>query len=82
MAQSSSSKPINTFTIGFREDDFNEAKYAKKIANYLGTNHNEVFFGYDSIKDLLDIVPQAYDEPFSDSSQLPTLLLSKITKKR
>lgn len=82
MAQSSSSKPINTFTIGFREDDFNEAKYAKKIANYLGTNHNEVFFGYDSIKDLLDIVPQAYDEPFSDSSQLPTLLLSKITKKK
>ena len=82
LAQQSSYKPINSFTIGFEDNEFNEAQYAKKISNILGTNHNEFYFNYNSITDLVNILPDVYDEPFADSSQLPTLLLSKITKKK
>ena len=82
LSQKQSKNKINSFTIGFLENDFNESIYAKKIANYIGTNHSEVFFSYKEFKDLVDDVLIAYDEPFSDSSQLPTMLLSKITKKK
>ncbi len=82
LSQKQSKNKINSFTIGFLENDFNESIYAKKIANYIGTNHSEVFFSYKEFKDLVDDVLIAYDEPFSDSSQLPTMLLSKVTKKK
>ena len=78
--QNNSSNPIKTFTIGFTEDDFDEAPFAKKIANHIGSDHTE---HYCSIKDTVDIIPnltKMYDEPFADSSQIPTYLLSKITK--
>ena len=82
MAQKNSVKPINSFTIGFDDNQFNEAEYAKKIAKIIGTNHNEVYFSYDNLEKLLNVLPSVYDEPFADSSQLPTLLLSQITKKK
>ncbi len=82
MMQEISSKPIETFTIGFAEKEYDEAKYAKNIANFLGTNHNE---HYMSPKETIDVIPslcRIYDEPFSDSSQIPTSLISKIARKK
>ncbi|MEN9349450.1 MAG: hypothetical protein RL372_428 [Bacteroidota bacterium] len=78
--QSQCSTPINTFTIGFNENSFNEAIYAKEVAKHLGTNHNEI---YVSPQDAMNIIPDLatmYDEPFADSSQLPTYLLSRMAK--
>ena len=82
LAQKNSKKSINSFTIGFKDDQFNEARFAKKVSRILGTNHNEVFFNFKNLDDLIDLIPIVYDEPFADSSQLPTLLLSQITKKK
>lgn len=79
--QDISDKPINTFTIGFHEQNFNEAIYAKKIANHLKTNHTEL---YVSPKDVINIIPKIssiYSEPFADSSQLPTYLVSQLASK-
>lgn len=73
---------LNTFTIGFKEAEFNEADYAKKVAQHLGTNHNEYFCSY---KEALDIIPQLsdyYDEPFADSSAIPTILVSRFAKQQ
>ena len=81
LMQEQSRKKIKTFTIGFSESDYNEAKYAKKISNILGTDHHEF---YVSPKDTIDVIPQipsVYDEPFGDSSQIPTTLISKLTSK-
>ena len=82
LAQKNQKKPINSFTIGFNDSQFNEAEFAKKISKILGTDHNEVFFNFDNLANLIDLIPHVYDEPFADSSQLPTLLLSQITKKK
>ena len=70
-----------TFSIGFKDDIYDESKYAKDIANHLKTEHTEFILNDD---DLLDVIPnlyKVYDEPFSDSSQIPTILLSKLTRK-
>lgn len=78
--QSLSSRKIKTYTIGFSEVEYNEAHAAKSVAGILGTDHTEM---YVSGKDALDCIPRLpdiYDEPFSDSSQIPTYLLSKLTK--
>ena len=80
LMQSKSIKPVKTFTVGFNENDFSEAKYAKKIAKHLGTNHTEL---YVSSKEAMEVIPKIstiYDEPFSDSSQIPTYLVSQLTK--
>lgn len=83
VAQSHTNTPINTFTIGFNEEGYkNEAPFAKKIANHLGTNHHEL---YVAEKDVLDLIPKLssiYDEPYGDSSALPTLLVSKMAKQK
>jgi len=78
--QSLSDKPINTFSIGFVNKDYDESLYSNRVAKYLRTNHHEKIIGP---KDCLDIIPklsQIYDEPFGDSSSMPTYLLSKLAK--
>ena len=80
LMQSQSSLPVETFSIGFDEEGYNEAIYAKQIAQYLGTKHTEL---YVSALDAMSVIPKLsslYDEPFSDSSQIPTYLVSAMTK--
>lgn len=80
--QSLSIDPINTFTIGFTELDYDESIKARKIANHLGTNHYEHVV---TSSELLDVVPrmtEIYDEPFADPSQIPTYLISKFAKNK
>jgi len=78
--QSNSKTPIKTFTIGFHEKGYDEAPYAKKIAEYLKTDHHEL---YCTAKDAMEIVAkfsEIYDEPFGDSSGIPTYLISKFAR--
>lgn len=72
---------INTFTIGFKESSYNEAGYAKIISKHLNTNHNEFFVGEKEIFEVIPKIPYLYDEPFADSSQIPTYLVSSLAKK-
>lgn len=72
---------IKTFTIGFYEKDYNEANHAKKIAKYLGTNHTEYYCTKDDMLQLFEKLPLYFDEPFADSSAIPTILVSKIAQK-
>ena len=76
--QSQSTDKIKTFTIGFDDPKYDEGPSAKRIANYLGTDHNELNCGENEIQNILDIIPEVIDEPFADSSIIPTLLLSKF----
>jgi asparagine synthase (glutamine-hydrolysing) len=81
LLQSHSNVPVRTFTIGFKEDAYDEASHARAIAKHLGTEHTEM---YVNSQDALGIIPSLstiYDEPFADSSAIPTLLLSRLTKK-
>ena len=78
--QSESNSSINTFTIGFDQQEYNEAIYAKKIAQYLNTNHSELYISEKNLLDIIPKIPSIYDEPFADSSQIPTYLLSELTR--
>ena len=80
LMQSQSLNKIKTFTIGFDEREFDESNQAKKIANHLNTDHHELYFSDKDIFNLIPSLPEVYDEPFSDPSALPTLLLSQMTK--
>lgn len=78
IAANVSKKPIETFTIGFEDKKFNEALYAKEIANKLGTKHHELYIGEKELLSLLDDIQEAYDEPFADSSQIATMHVAKL----
>jgi len=71
---------LKTFTIGFYEKDYNEAGYAKKIANYLGTDHTELYCTPKEAFEIIPRLPEIYDEPFGDSSAIPTFLVSKLAR--
>jgi len=72
---------VNTFSIGFEENRYNESVYARAIAGYLKTNHQEFIVSYKDAIDLIDTVFDAYSEPFGDSSSIPTMLVSHLAKK-
>lgn len=80
MAEQSDTQ-INTFSIGFSEDQYNEAPFAKEIAKHLGTNHTELYVEPQQALNLVDQLPYLYDEPFADSSQIPTTLVCQLTRK-
>ena len=71
---------IHTFTIGFKEAKYNEADWAKKVAKYLGTNHTEKYLSSFEAKEILKNFVDIYDEPFGDSSGIPTTLVSQVAK--
>ncbi len=82
MAQEASNEPIKTFSIGFNEERYNEAKYAAQVADYLGTNHTELYIGEQEMFELVESIPRFYDEPFADSSQIPSMLVSKLAREQ
>lgn len=78
--QAHSSRPVKTFTIGFSEAGYNEAEYAKAVADHLKTEHTELYVSPEEAMTVISGLPALYDEPFSDSSQIPTFLVSKLAK--
>ncbi len=80
LMQAQSTRPIKTFSIGFTEQQYNEAEYAKSVAAHLGTEHTELYVTPADALGVIPQLPQLYDEPFADPSQIPTFLLSKMTR--
>jgi len=78
LMQAQSSRPVRTFSIGFDNGDFNEAEHAKQVAGHLGTEHTELYVSDADALNLVPTLPEIWDEPFSDSSQLPTCLVSRM----
>lgn len=80
IAQSISDTPVKTFSIGFHEKGYNEAVYAREVAKYLGTNHTEMYIDEADMLAMVESLPKYYDEPFADSSQIATMLVSKLAR--
>ena len=81
LMQANSTRPVRTFTIGFQEKDYDEAGHAAAVARHLGTDHTELYVSPEHARDVIPRLPEIYDEPFSDSSQIPTFLVSEMTRK-
>lgn len=79
--QMHSSIPVRTFSIGFEEVGYNEAEDAKRVAEYLGTLHHEHYVTSREAREVIPLLPSMYDEPFADSSQIPTYLVSRFARR-
>ena len=78
--QSNKTNVIKTFTVGYKEDLYNESIDADNIAKFLGTDHNNLIVSHSDALDIIQELSDIYDEPFADASQIPTTLISKYTK--
>ncbi len=80
LMQDVSKNPVKTFSIGFEEEDYNEAPFASAVASHLGTEHHELIVTADKALSIVNKIADIYDEPFADSSQIPTFLVSEMAR--
>ena len=81
LMQKTATSKVKTYTIGFEDKAFNEAPFAKKVAEHLGTDHHELYVSSEDAMNVIGLLPKMYDEPFADSSQIPTFLVSQAAKR-
>lgn len=82
LMQAQNEQPVKTFSIGFHEEGYNEATHAAEVAKHLGTDHHELYLTDQQAQQFIPQIPQFYDEPFADVSQIPTYLVSKMAREK